>query len=544
MTEETYTRVKTFYYKGYSVEISRVDGDGDPYYGYWIEWEDNTNNCYSKDWTTLAMASNAAKAWIDDDIEYYGNDEEYESVKERKSGKLVEEYKRLDYVDTDTGVELMLKGYELSGRGRYMGYRFHIPAGKGDDTVYIWYLDDDNWENDSWTLDEFVSEMKKQETSYLPLFVSKEPTVNPDETIAGIPESLYALSNSRIASRVLLEARTSSKPVENPDTVYYKKIDMFCSENNRLNLRKRWKNVFWREVESKLVHLLMHNFPGPCGAFMGYMKSKLPWKGEWIAGINNEFGTTLTPDSFRDAFDAVKEFNRQNGVKEDKEFIKMMSTSGTRGRQPKGLDETSELASSFEELYNLITSPVNQEMYGKKYKTKSLTGKRGRPIPGGTYIEFDMRKMPVIMVRGQWPFSEMYNGASDCYAIAGMSKPKPGESKVLWLSQLKHTFKKKVDLRMQDDVAIDYGYITPCSLEFWLKEIQRRRYTNTDLLGKVNPGSRGRMFKPTNILQLREDGSFRFYSEGMTDNEAWIHDAMKDEEMIDLIGDEFGVKSR
>jgi hypothetical protein len=112
------------------------------------------------------------------------------------------------------------------------------------------------------------------------------------------------------------------------------------------------------------------------------------------------------------------------------------------------------------------------------------------------------------------------------------------------LSQLKHTFKKKVDLRMQDDVAIDYGYITPCSLEFWLKEIQRRRYTNTDLLGKVNPGSRGRMFKPTNILQLREDGSFRFYSEGMTDNEAWIHDAMKDEEMIDLIGDEFGVKSR
>ena len=152
-----------------------------------------------------------------------------------------------------------------------------------------------------------------------------------------------------------------------------------------------------------------------------------------------------------------------------------------------------------------------------------------------------MKKMPVIMVRGKYPFSDTVPEMNDCYALVGMDRPGNGSKAVSeWLITLKRTFRKKMEALGYN---MPYRYITPCSLEYWMDKINedRRYFSNTDLLGR--PTTRKRMFKASTILQLRENGSYRFYVEGMEDNdEGWQPDPMRNKAFINKIEDEFGIE--
>lgn len=345
------------------------------------------------------------------------------------------------------------------------------------------------------------------------------------------------------------EARTSSKTERNPNTVYWEKLQLFADQNSWANLIMHWGDAGRQFRENQIMRLLMHNFPGPAGAFMALMprinpatkKPYLPWGERWIEGINQTFDTMLDADLFRENFARCQETNMQAGVAEDERFIKQMKTNGKRGRQSKMLEGITEIAGSFTELYRVITNPVNDRLYAKSYKKKSISGKRGRPAPDGTFIEFNMKKMPVIMVRGKYPFSDTVPEMNDCYALVGMDRPGNGNKAVTdWLIALKRTFRKKMEVLGYNT---PYRYITPCSLEYWMDKINedRRYFTDTDLLGR--PTTRKRMFKASTILQLRENGSYRFYAEGMEDNdEGWQPDPMQDKAFISKIEDEFGIE--
>ena len=345
------------------------------------------------------------------------------------------------------------------------------------------------------------------------------------------------------------EARTSSKMERNPNTVYWEKLQLFADQNSWANLIMHWGDAGRQFRENQIMRLLMHNFPGPAGAFMALMprinpatkKPYLPWGERWIEGINQTFDTMLDAVLFRENFARCQETNMQAGVAEDERFIKQMKTNGKRGRQSKMLEGITEIAGSFTELYRVITNPVNDRLYAKSYKKKSISGKRGRPAPDGTFIEFNMKKMPVIMVRGKYPFSDTVPEMNDCYALVGMDRPGNGNKAVTdWLITLKRTFRKKMEVLGYNT---PYRYITPCSLEYWMDKINedRRYFTDTDLLGR--PTTRKRMFKASTILQLRENGSYRFYAEGMEDNdEGWQPDPMQDKAFISKIEDEFGIE--
>lgn len=345
------------------------------------------------------------------------------------------------------------------------------------------------------------------------------------------------------------EARTSSKMERNPNTVYWEKLQLFADQNSWANLIMHWGDAGRQFRENQIMRLLMHNFPGPASAFMALMprinpatkKPYLPWGERWIEGINQTFDTMLDADLFRENFSRCQETNMQAGVAEDERFIKQMKTNGKRGRQSKMLEGITEIAGSFMELYRVITNPVNDQLYAKSYKKKSISGKRGRPVPDGTFIEFNMKKMPVIMVRGKYPFSDTVPEMNDCYALVGMDRPGNSNKAVTdWLITLKRTFRKKMEVLGYNT---PYRYITPCSLEYWMDKINedRRYFTDTDLLGR--PTTRKRMFKASTILQLRENGSYRFYAEGMEDNdEDWQPDPMQDKAFISKIEDEFGIE--
>ena len=172
------------------------------------------------------------------------------------------------------------------------------------------------------------------------------------------------------------EARTSSKTERNPNTVYWEKLQLFADQTSWANLIMHWGDAGRQFRENQIMRLLMHNFPGPAGAFMALMsrinpatnKPYLPWGERWIEGINQTFDTMLDADLFRENFARCQEKNRQAGVAEDERFIKQMKTNGKRGRQSKMLEGITEIAGSFMELYRVITNPVNDQLYAKSYK--------------------------------------------------------------------------------------------------------------------------------------------------------------------------------
>lgn len=347
-------------------------------------------------------------------------------------------------------------------------------------------------------------------------------------------------------SQKIFEGRTKERNHGNPDEIYWKKIDLFTQQKSWYNLKVRWKDRDREEIQDDIMRILMHNFPyadreNGFGFFKSMMKSKMPWGENWVAGINHEFNTLLTMDIFEDCLDRCQEWtNRQYGVDDDKKWIEMMESDGARGRKGKPVEGVVKIAGSFRELYLILTDPTYAKTYGKKYVSKSMEGRRGRPVPGGTYIEFTMKKLPVVMLRGKWPFSDYDSSMKDCYAVVGMAKPENKDDITKWLTSLKSLFRKDITLK---GMTVDYKMITPCSLDYWMEEIERREFTATELLGYSK--NKTKLFKPTSKLQLREDGSFRFYNDktGMKDNEGWLPDPMQDKELISIMPDEFGKKT-
>lgn len=344
---------------------------------------------------------------------------------------------------------------------------------------------------------------------------------------------------------------TEAKDIEmNPDTAYWEKIKLFADQDSRANLLNRWADADQGFKERQLMRLLMHNYPGPAETFIPLMSRVnpvtkslyMPWGKNWIDGINKEFGTKLTADMFLENFGRCQEWNKQNGVKEDMRFIKQMKSNGKRGKQPKMFKGITEAVGSFKDLYRVLTDPTNETLYGNAYKKKSISGRRGRPVRGGTFIEFNMKKLPVMMVRGKKPFSLDVPTMRNCYAVVGMDSPKKeGMTLKKWINTLKSTFRGKMELLGN---KIPYQCITPCSLEYWMDKINedRRYFTDTEVLGM--PTTRKHMFNRSTILQLRENGTYRFYVEGIEDDDnGWLPDPMLDDTFLFAIEDEFGVES-
>ncbi len=114
----------------------------------------------------------------------------------------INESEETRYVDAEEGLELLEQGYELRGRGIYGSYRF--AKDPGSDKVDFWYLDRDNWDNGSWTTDEFLDNMTAIGSVKL-LYVSKAPRIQESESSAGNPTArdymdvlLQAIEESRV----------------------------------------------------------------------------------------------------------------------------------------------------------------------------------------------------------------------------------------------------------------------------------------------------------------------------------------------------------
>ena len=340
--------------------------------------------------------------------------------------------------------------------------------------------------------------------------------------------------------------------VEDPAKVYQEKLELFAYQQSWTNLLTRWKDASREYKENMIMMLLMHNYPFGAGTFIPKMgsvnprtgKNYLPWGRKWVEGINHTFGTLLTEDDFRANFRAYQDSDPYRGIEKDKNFIKMMKTNGHRGSRARRYEGVITIVKSFADMYKMLTNPMNAEIYGKSFTPRSISGKRGRPpVRDGRYIEFNMRDMPVIMVRGRFPFSDKDKNMNDCYALVGMERPESKTDKTAiskWLTLLKGVFSD--NMRMNDYDMI-YQEISPCSLEYWMADIERRKFADTDLLGM--PTTRKRMFKPTSRLQLRENGMFRFYTEEtMDDEQGWNPDPMLDRELVDSMPDEYHVNSR
>ena len=324
----------------------------------------------------------------------------------------------------------------------------------------------------------------------------------------------------------------------NPDSLWYDKITEFGKQSSRNNLRVAWRNTDPAGTSEKLVRLLTNNCPfDQEGLLVGYLRKKLPWT-DWVRGINDEFclDGTFTEDAVREGLWRYMKTNRALGMKEDEKYLSTMRTGGRRGRPASDVRgrEMVSVASSFKQLYDILTDPASDKTYGRKYVTRSIDGRRGRHRKDQTFIRFDMRKTPVIMLRGKRPFSEGDGGVSDCYAVVGMERPDATMSRTRWLSSLKRIFRDSV---IADGGSVDYLGITPCSLEYWMDQIERRRYTDTGEFGAAT--TRGRYFEKGTILDLREDGSYRYYVDGQEAIENWSPDPMKDVNSVSLIGDEY-----
>lgn len=319
-----------------------------------------------------------------------------------------------------------------------------------------------------------------------------------------------------------------------PTEKYFRKVDLFATTDGQLNLLNRWQNLHYtREArEGEILRILIHNFPHDIRIFNDVMSKHLPWGSQWISGINHTFDTLLTRDMFNQNFFSLRH-TKSFGVQSDDTYIKWMVSNGKKGQQIHAVQGVP--ATSFKEIYEILTNPINANLYRKLYIPKSITGKPGRPVEDGTFIEFTMKKMPIMMIRGKDPFRNEDRAMQNCYAMVGLQKPdKDKQSVSQWIVDVKKTFKKTLTTWGFD---VKYQSITPCSLEYWMKEIERREFSNQLILGAAR--TRKRIFKASTRLQLRSNGSYRFYSDDLENNdEGWLPDPMQIKELVDIMPDE------
>lgn len=438
----------------------------------------------------------------------------------------------LKYVNAEQGLELLEQGYELHGRGmRYCSYRFTKKP--GDDTVDYWYRRRDSWDNGSWTVDEFLRNMGSEFGDTLMLCVWKDPDGN-----------IVRESKSPAGRTRLDEARTPTDPMPSDSMLaklWIQKRDMLSNQDSRFRFITYWKwnNLPLVERNRRLLWLVTFNFGAYVGnelrrdpgIFLGLM-TKTIWGDHWIEGLNQEFGTMLTKDDYREA---VLYYTRP--LKYDNREMKRLELANIKQLTPTKRQMTGEYVKNasystcFRELYETITNPVNAGVYKGKYKQKALSGLRGRPSAGQTYIEFNMEKLPITMVRSKDGNRTYSEDEPLVYCISGAAKLKPQatyDDKVDYYTQI-----KKFVHRYSD---VPYLKMTPCSLDYWMKNISRRFVS--DRKRQEDSAMRFDLFQKTSVLQLREDGQFRFWQNGMTDEEGWLEDPCLDYEMVQCVDDE------
>lgn len=439
----------------------------------------------------------------------------------------------IKYINAEQGLELMEQGYELSGRGpRYCSYRFTKRPGSG--IVDYWHMDEnENWDNDSWTVDEFIDNMTG--TSGIPMLAVRRR--NDMDTVG---ESERPAGKYR-----LMEARKTEDPMPSERTLenmWLRKRDLLSNQDSRFRYMTVWKwnNLPLAERNRKLLMLVTFNFithdssgnyTSEPGWFFGAMRNTV-WKDLWIEGLNSEFETTLTKDDYREALKYYshprKMDNRDMAVRESSNIKQLTPTK----RQISGkYVKNARYSTCFRELYNVIVDPLNAAVYKGRYKQKALSGLRGRPREGQTYIEFNMDKLPITMLRSKDGNKTYSEDEPLVYCISGADKLKPNatfDDKIDYYTQI-----KKFVHRYSN---IPYAKMTPCSLDYWMKNISRR--FKSDRKRQEMKALRFDLFQKTSILQLKEDGEFRFWQNGMTDKEGWQPDPCLDYELVQCVEDD------
>lgn len=437
---------------------------------------------------------------------------------------------RFKYVNAEQGLRLMERGYELSGRGMaYCSYRFTKEP--GSDIVDYWRVDHND--NGSWTVDEFLSNMTS--VSGTPMLALK---VRDD--MDTVMESKRPVGKNRV-----FEARGPQDPMPSDsalEKLWMRKRDLLCEQDSRFRYMTFWKwnDMPLAERNRRLLMLVTFNFRmrdnagnqlTEPGWFFGAMRNTV-WKDLWVEGLNSEFDTTLTKDDYREA---VKYYahprnmdNRDMAVRENSNIRQLTPTKRqTSGKYVKN----ARYSTCFRELYNVITDPLNAAIYKGRYKQKALSGLRGRPREGQTYIEFNMEKLPITMLRSKDGNKTYSEDEPLVYCISGADKLRPDavfDDKIDYYTQIKKFMHRYSN--------IPYAKMTPCSLDYWMKNISRR--FKSDRKSQEDKAMRFELFQKTSILQLKEDGEFRFWQNGMTDKEGWQPDPCLDYELVQCVEDD------
>lgn len=342
----------------------------------------------------------------------------------------------------------------------------------------------------------------------------------------------------------LNEARTPTDPMPSDSALaklWVKKRDMLSDPDSRYRYITywHWDSMPVVERNRRLLQLVTFNFGvydqnnnlrREPGVFLGMMRGTV-WGEHWVEGLNSEFGTSLTKEDYREA---VQYYSRP--LRYDNRDMKRIESMNIKNLTPTAWQRTGKYvknasySSCFRELYGVITDPLNSAIYKGKYKQKALSGLRGRPSAGQTYIEFNMQKLPITMVRSK-DGNRTYNEDEPLvYCISGAVGLKPTatyDEKVDYYTQIKKFLRRYSN--------IPYLKMSPCSLDYWMKNIPRRFMT--DRKRQNTKAEVFDMFQKTSVLQLREDGQFRFYQNGMTDEEGWLEDPCLNYEWVEAIDD-------
>lgn len=427
----------------------------------------------------------------------------------------------LKYVNAEQGLELMERGYELAGRGPgRCSYRFKKEPGGAVD---YWCMNGDgDWDNGSWTADEFLE--------YIP---------------SGNALRIFREPESPVGKSGVFEARRPADPMPSDralENLWMKKRDLLSEQDSRFRYMTYWKwnDMPLAERNRRLLMLVTFNFrthdkdgnrlTGP-GWFFGAMRNTV-WKDLWVEGLNSEFETTLTKDDYREA---VKYYaqprnmdNRDMAVRESSNIKQLTPTK----RQISGkYVKNARYSTCFRELYSVITDPLNAAVYKGRYKQKALSGLRGRPREGRTFIEFNMEKLPITMLRSKDGNRTYSDDEPLVYCVSGADRLRPGatsEEQIDYYTQI-----KKFVHRYS---SIPYAKMTPCSLDYWMKNLPVR--FESDRTKRGEGATRYDLFQKTSILQLREDGEFRFWQNGMTDEEGWQKDPCLDYDAVQYVRDD------
>lgn len=438
---------------------------------------------------------------------------------------------RIKYINAVQGLKLMERGYELSGRGAaYCSYRF--TKDPDSDTVDYWRIDSND--NGSWTVDEFLDNMTSMSgIPMLALHVTGDmDTVAESRRPVGKPYGVF-------------ESRGPEDPMPSDsrlESMWLRKRDLLSSQDSRFRYMTYWKwnDLPLAERNRRLLMLVTFNFRThdadgnqrtDSGWLPGAMRNTI-WKDLWVEGLNSEFDTTLTKDDYKEA---VRYYSHPRGMdnrdiaRRENDYIKQLTPTK---RQISGKHvKNARYSTCFRELYLVITDPVNAGVYKGKYKQKALSGLRGRPRDGQTYIEFNMEKLPITMLRSK-DGNKTYNEDEPLvYCISGADKLSGNatfDDKVDYYTQIKKFMHRYSN--------IPYSKMTPCSLDYWMKNISRR--FKSDRKSQETKAMRFDLFQRTSILQLKEDGEFRFWQNGMTDEEGWQPDPCLDYELVQCVEDD------